>query len=158
MFGFFSKCKTLSLYAPVKGCIQDVQATPDSVFSSGMMGDGICINPESSVITAPCDGEIIVVPKTRHAVALKSASGVEILIHVGLDTVELGGEGFISHVRQGDKVKLGDKLLTFDASFINSKGKSLVTPVVITNMADKVDRITKHFDRADGIILEIMAK
>ena len=158
MFGFFNKRKTFSLYAPVKGCIQDVQATPDSVFSSGMMGDGICINPEGSVITAPCDGEVIVVPKTRHAVALKSTNGVEILIHVGLDTVELGGEGFISHVRQGDQVKLGDKLLTFDASFISSKGKSLVTPVVITNMADKVDRLTKHFDRADGIILEIMAK
>lgn len=156
MVNFFNK--TLKLYAPVKGRVRDVADAPDEVFGSGMMGDGICIEPEDGVITAPCDGKIIVVPRTRHAVALAADGGVEILIHVGIDTVELGGEGFAVHVREGDKVKRSDRLLAFDRAYIESRGKSLVTPVVVTNMADKVARLTKHFDRADGVIMEIAGK
>lgn len=159
MFNFFgAKQRKLLLYAPVKGSVLDLAATPDEVFRSGMMGDGFAVEPAEGVVVAPCDGEIVVMPRTGHAVALRSPEGVEVLIHVGLDTVELGGQGFTVHARPGDKVKRGDRLLTFDREFIRGQGKQLVTPVVITNMADKVERLVKYPDRADGVILEVTVK
>ncbi len=159
MFKFFkSKKSPLLLYVPVKGRLMDISEVPDKVFSGCMLGNGIGIEPAEGLVSAPCDGEIVLVPQTLHAVALRSDEGVEILIHVGLDTVELGGQGFAAHVQPGDKVKRGDKLLTFDMEYIRSKGKPLTTPVVITNMAEKVNNITKFWGRADGVVMEIAMK
>lgn len=159
MFNFFgSKQKNLLLYAPVKGSVLDLTATPDEVFRSGMMGDGVALEPAEGVVVAPCDGEVVVMPRTGHAVALRSKEGVDILIHVGLDTVELNGQGFTVHVQPGDTVKRGARLLTFDMNFIRDQGKQLITPVVITNMADKVESLVKYFDRTDGVILEVKVK
>lgn len=159
MFKFFRNKKSpLLVYAPVKGRIVDISDVPDKVFAGCMMGDGIAIEPAEGLVSAPCNGEIILVPQTLHAIALRSDEGVEILIHIGLDTVELEGRGFTVHVQPGDKVKLGDKLITFDMEYIHSQGKPLITPLVITNMADKVDTITKFLDSPDNVALEVVIK
>ncbi|SMC50770.1 PTS sugar transporter subunit IIA [Sporomusa malonica] len=156
MFNLFKSKKTVvTLYSPVKGRLMDITQVPDPVFAGRMMGDGLGVEPAEGVINAPCSGEILLVPKTLHAVALKTGEGLEVLIHVGLDTVELGGQGFIAHVQPGDRVTRGDKLLTFNQDYIQSQGKSLITPIVITNMAEKVAGISKFLDKADGIIMEV---
>ena len=99
-----------------------------------MLGDGFAVKIKGDKIYAPIEGEISVLFPTKHAIAITTNSGLEILIHVGIDTVELQGEGFISHVKQGDIVKKGDLLLSVDKDFIKNKGKSLITPVIVTNM------------------------
>ncbi|MDF2873779.1 MAG: ptsG [Sporomusa sp.] len=152
---FASKKTVVRLYAPVKGRIIDITEVPDPVFAGLMLGDGLGVEPAEGVIIAPCDGEIVLVAKTLHAVALRTQEGLEVLIHVGLDTVELGGQGFMAHVQAGDKVIRGDKLLTFNQEYVQSQGKSLLTPIVITNMADKVAGICKFLDQANGIIMEV---
>lgn len=158
MFNFFSDKRKLSLYAPVKGRLMDVAEAPDEVFRSGMMGDGIAVDPVEGIVTAPCDGETVVVPSTGHAVALRSDNGVEVLIHIGLDTVELNGQGFTVLVRPGDKVKKGQRLIKFDLAYIKSQNKPLISPMVITNMADKVAQLVKRLDRPEGPVIEITLK
>ncbi|BBB92628.1 MAG TPA: PTS glucose transporter subunit IIA [Methylomusa anaerophila] len=165
MFNFLKRKKysnssnsSLKLFAPVKGRIMDISQVPDQVFAGCMIGDGVGIEPDEGLIVAPCDGEIAVLPPTLHAVALISNEGVEILIHVGLDTVELGGTGFTAHVKPGNKVRCGEKLLTFDLDYIRSQGKLLTTPIVITNMDEKVSKLMKFVDSGNGVIMEIALK
>jgi len=158
MFGLFKKKKEkLLIFAPIKGTVIDITDVPDAVFSGKMMGDGVGIEPEENVITAPCDGKVILVAKTLHAVAVE-AQGVEILIHIGMDTVELNGQGFSAHVGTGDVVKKGDPLISFDREYISKQGKILITPVVITNMEQRVNRLEKRFDSVDGVIMGIELK
>ncbi len=155
MFQLFQRKKEwLLLFAPVKGKVVDITNVPDVVFSNKMLGDGLGIEPDGNVITAPCDGTIILVAKTLHAVAIE-AKGVEILIHVGIDTVMLDGQGFTSHVNVGDIVKQGDALLTFDKDYILQQGKSVMTPIVLTNMENSVIRVEKRFNSSDGTIMGI---
>jgi PTS system glucose-specific IIA component len=158
MFQLFQRKKEkLYIFAPIKGKVMDISVVPDTVFSSKMLGDGVCIEPEGNVITAPGDGKIILVAKTLHAVAIE-VQGVEILIHIGLDTVMLEGQGFTSHVSAGDVVKKGDALITFDKEYISKQGKPLITPVVITNMENKVKVLEKTLENSDGIIMGIEVK
>lgn len=157
MFDLFQRKKEqLLIAAPVKGAVMDITAVPDEVFSGKMLGDGVGIEPEGNVITAPCDGKIILVAKTLHAVAIE-AQGVEILIHIGIDTVMLDGQGFTPHVNTGDVVRKGTPLITFDGEYIRQQGKSLVTPVVITNM-DKVNGVDKVLGNGGDAILKIEIK
>ncbi len=121
------------LVAPLQGWCASLEETPDAVFAGRMLGDGVVIDPISNVVHAPCDGEIVSVPASRHAVVVRSPEGVEILIHVGVDTVTLNGEGFTAHVSVGDQVCVGQPLLTFDPDLLANRGRSLLTPVVITN-------------------------
>ncbi|WP_238883139.1 glucose PTS transporter subunit IIA [Clostridium sp. YIM B02551] len=123
-----------NLSNPIDGEIVTLDRVPDEVFAGKMLGDGFAIIPVGNEVHAPADGEVRVVFPTKHAVAIETIDGLEILIHVGIDTVELNGEGFIAHVRQGDKVKKGDLLLTFDQDIIKEKAKSNITPVIVTNM------------------------
>ena len=97
-----------------------------------MMGDGACIVPAAGALVAPCDAKVAFVFDTKHAVGLELADGTGILCHVGIDTVKLGGEGFTAHVKQGDEVKRGDTLLTFDLDFIRANAPSISTPVLVT--------------------------
>jgi PTS system glucose-specific IIA component len=158
MFNLFSKKKKkLTIYAPVAGKVMDVTEVPDAVFAGKMMGDGVGIEPEGNVIAAPCDGKVILIANTLHALAIE-AQGVEILIHVGMDTVELGGQGFTSHVKCGDTIKKGDKLISFDREYIIEKGKPLITPIVITNMEQAVVSIEKTLKSADGAVMQIEIK
>lgn len=158
MFKLFGKKdEALKLYKPAAGKVIDIAQVPDAMFSQKLMGEGIAIEPEGDTVVAPCDGEILLVAKTLHAVALQTSNGVEVLIHVGLDTVELKGQGFTSHVSAGDKVKKGDKLLSFDRQYITEQGKPLVTPVVITNADEKVADVEKFFGEND-VIMAIKVK
>ncbi|HUO01569.1 MAG TPA: glucose PTS transporter subunit IIA, partial [Rhizomicrobium sp.] len=128
--------ETLVLVAPLDGWAAALAEVPDPVFAERMMGDGIAIDPTSSMLCAPCDGEVMLLHAARHAVTLRAANGAQILMHVGLDTVALGGEGFSAHVRQGQNVKAGDRLISFDLEKLGRSAKSLITPMVIANNDD----------------------
>lgn len=124
MFGFFKK-KTAAkeLKAMVNGEVISVTEVKDDVFSSCMLGKGIAIHPSDGTVVAPADGEISVTMEgTNHAVGIKVAEGFDLLIHIGIDTVSLNGEGFTSYIKMGQKVKAGDKLITFDKALVESKG------------------------------------
>ena len=121
----------LTLLAPLAGWSTPLEEAPDAVFAGRMLGDGLAIDPTGSTLYAPCDGELIAVPATRHAVTLRTPQGSEILLHVGIDTVGLAGEGFQMHVRQGQQVRAGDRLLSFDIDLLARRAKSLLTPVIL---------------------------
>jgi len=121
------------ILAPFAGWCAPLDEVPDAAFAKAMLGDGVAMDPVSPELRAPCDGEIISVAAARHALALRSPAGAEILLHVGIDTVALGGEGFDVHVRKGDRVRAGDKLLTFDLDRVARTAPSLLTPVIVTN-------------------------
>ena len=124
---------SLVIAAPMQGWVAPLDEAPDAVFAGRMLGDGLAIDPTGQVLCAPCAGEVISVHRTRHAVTLRCANGAEILMHVGLDTVGLGGEGFETHVRDGQSVQAGDPLISFDIDLLAGRAKSLLTPVVVTN-------------------------
>ena len=119
--------------APMSGRIMPVAEVEDQVFSSKAMGDGIAIDPSEGKVYAPFSGEITVAFPTGHAFGIKTAAGKEVLIHIGMDTVELDGKGFTPHVKQGDIVKQGDLLTDVDLDYIRSQGKPVVTPVIFTD-------------------------
>lgn len=122
-----------NIYAPVEGETVELTKVEDEVFSSLAMGNGIAINPSKGEVKAPLDGEVTVLFPTGHAIGIKGDNGAEVLIHVGMDTVTLNGEGFDIKVKQGDRVKKGQVLVNFDIDFIKSKNLSTITPVVVTN-------------------------
>lgn len=124
MFGFFKKkAVAKELKAMVNGEVISVTEVKDDVFSSCMLGKGIAIHPADGTVVAPVDGEISVTMEgTNHAVGIKVAEGFDLLIHIGIDTVSLNGEGFTSYIKMGQKVKAGDKLITFDKALVESKG------------------------------------
>ncbi|WP_090084578.1 PTS system trehalose-specific EIIBC component [Lentibacillus persicus] len=117
----------------MSGKVVQLEDVPDPTFSQKMMGDGLALDPTEGKVTAPVDGQIVQVFPTKHAVGLQTASGVEVLIHIGLETVALDGEGFEAHVSSGDQVSVGDTLITFDLDFIKEKAASAVSPIIITN-------------------------
>ncbi|RAS81072.1 PTS sugar transporter subunit IIA [Priestia endophytica] len=132
------KTQTEEIYSPLTGEIISLAEVPDPVFSNKMMGDGIAIIPKEGKLVSPVEGEIIQVFPTKHAIGIKSVRGLEILIHVGLETVDLKGEGFETFVEEGQSVKAGDVLSSFDIHFLESKNKEIVTPIIITNTLDKL--------------------
>lgn len=123
----------LTLVSPLRGWCAPLDETPDAVFAQRLLGDGVAIDPTEGVLHAPCDGEVISVAAAGHAVALRAANGAEILLHVGIDTVALGGEGFKVLVSAGARVRSGEPLLNFDLDALAQRAKSLITPIVITN-------------------------
>ncbi|HEV7385288.1 MAG TPA: PTS glucose transporter subunit IIA, partial [Phenylobacterium sp.] len=123
----------LTLLAPVAGWAVTLAEVPDQVFATGMIGDGIAIDPTGEAIVAPCDAEVIKVHHARHAVTLRAAGGAEILIHIGLDTVALAGEGFEVHVRDGQAVRTGERLISFDLDRLARSAPSVMTPIILTN-------------------------
>ena len=144
--------------SPVKGIATLIEETPDEAFAGKMMGDGIMIMPEESTVFAPCDGEVLFVFPSKHAVGIKTTDGFEILIHIGINTVELNGEGFEAFVASGDKVKKGDKLISFDIEYIKDKVPSMATPFIFTalNENQRVKLIKKGEVNAleDVLIIE----
>ena len=119
---------------PIEGSIIPITEVEDQVFSQKMMGDGFAIVPSKGTVVSPIDGEIMNIFPTKHAIGIKSKQGYEILIHVGLDTVQLNGEGFNVLVQEGEKITKGQELLTFDLDFIKKSATSAVTPVIFTNL------------------------
>lgn len=124
---------TFKLVAPVNGKSIPLSETPDPVFAQKMAGDGLAIEPTGNVIVAPADGELTLVFKTKHAFAMTLENGVELLVHIGIETVSLNGEGFEQLTQQGTKVKAGDPIIKIDREFIKSKELPLTTAVLITN-------------------------
>ena len=123
----------LTLSAPLSGPVLALGNVPDEVFASGAMGDGIAIDPLNDCLHAPCDGEIIHVARTGHALTIRAHNGAELLMHVGIDTVELNGEGFALLVKEGARVKRGQALVQFDLDRIARQCKSLVSLIILTN-------------------------
>lgn len=127
--------------APISGEVKELSEVEDDAFSTGALGQGLAIVPSEGKVYAPVDGEVSTFFPTGHAIGLVSENGVEVLIHVGMDTVKLDGKGFTPKVAQGAKVKKGDLLLEFDIEAIKTAGYSVVTPMIITNTADYADVI-----------------
>ncbi|WP_426807572.1 sucrose-specific PTS transporter subunit IIBC [Streptococcus anginosus] len=125
-----------TIVSPIVGQMFDLKDVNDPVFSSGAMGQGVAVKPSEGVVYAPADAEVTIAFATGHAYGLKTANGAEILIHVGIDTVSMNGDGFDQKVAQGDKVKAGDVLGTFDAAKIAAAGLDDTTMVIVTNTAD----------------------
>ncbi|GAA0595487.1 PTS glucose transporter subunit IIA [Virgibacillus siamensis] len=125
--------KEVSVAAPMNGNLVQLSDVPDPVFNQKMMGDGIAIQPDDGKVVAPVDGEIIQIPETKHAIGLRTADGVEILIHIGLESVSLKGEGFTVKTEVGKSVSTGDELLEFDLEYVREHAADTVTPIVITN-------------------------
>lgn len=123
--------------SPLTGKIIPITEVPDNVFATKMMGDGFAIVPTNGIVVAPTDGEIVTVFQTKHAIGFKSLVGTEILIHIGINTVELKGAGFKTLVNSGDQVKKGQALLEVDLEYIKEHATSLITPVVFTNLSEK---------------------
>ena len=130
------------LTAPLEGKALPLSEVPDPIFAGGRLGDGVAIEPSNNTVVAPADAKVLMVQKSGHAVALRLDSGVEVLIHVGLDTVQLGGEGFDVHVTRNQKVTAGEPLITFDPQVVKAAGYPLITPVVVSN--------TKKFEKVEG--------
>jgi PTS system D-glucosamine-specific IIA component/PTS system glucose-specific IIA component len=162
MFEFLKKNKPvnnniLKFVSPVNGKTISLSEVPDPVFAQKMAGEGLAIMPEDDVIVAPVDGEISLIFNTKHAFAMTLDNGVELLIHIGLETVTLNGEGFDKLVEAGTKVKAGTPIIRVNREFVKSKGLPLITMVLITN-PNKVKSINpvENVDTVTGetIILE----
>lgn len=148
MFGFTRKKKAADaasapsapaaeqITAPVRGALLPMDQVPDPVFSGGLLGPGFAVDPAEGTIVAPVAGTIVTVPESRHAVGLRTAGGAELLIHVGVDTVTLKGEGFTAHCAEGDSVEAGSVLLEVDLDAIRDQVPSLITPVIVTNAGE----------------------
>lgn len=147
MLGFFKKNKSIDIYAPAAGETLNIEAVPDELFAGKMIGDGIAMNPTSNIILSPCDGKILQIFPTNHAIGIKTKEGIEILIHIGIDTVELKGAGFKRLIEPGASVSAGDRLVEIDIDYIKRNAKSIITPIIITNM-DAVKGIEK-FEATD---------
>ena len=133
LYGKQNKNGTLEFVSPVEGKVMELSEVEDKVFSQGIMGNGFAVELTSGTVRAPFSGEVTVVFPTGHAIGMKRADGLEVLIHIGMDTVQLNGKGFSLKVKQGDYVSAGDVLVEVDLDYIKSEGKSLVSPVVFPN-------------------------
>ena len=134
----------INIASPLNGEIVPLKEVKDETFASEMMGKGIAINPTEGKVVSPINGTVKMIFKTKHAIGLKSEDGAEILIHIGMDTVQLDGKYFTAHVKDGDKVNVGDTLVEFDMDAIKKEGYELITPVIITNTMDYLEIIQKE--------------
>ena len=144
LFNIFKKKeekKDLVLVSPVNGELLDIADVPDEVFAQKMMGDGFAIKSNDGLVVSPVDAEVQLVFETKHAIGLKTESGLEMLIHFGVDTVKLKGEGFEVFVEAGDKVKAGDKLMQVNLDYIKENAKSDISPIIFTNLEE--DKVVK---------------
>lgn len=133
----FKKKNNSMVCSPIEGKIVDISEVPDPVFSGKMMGEGIAVIPEGNIIYSPVNGYVAQIFKTKHAILLKSEDDLEIIIHIGLETVNLNGEGFEVLINEGEEVTIGKELIKVDFEFIKNKGINTIIPVVIVNHADK---------------------
>ncbi len=141
----FGRKKKSKIIAPQSGECVALDMVPDPVFAEKILGDGVAIIPTDDEVKAPVSGTVVQIAETLHAYSILSEDGLEVLVHIGLDTVELSGEGFSPKVKVGDKVAAGDILCTADIKFIAEKGYKTHTPVVVANYAE-----LKSFDVLKG--------
>lgn len=148
---------TCILKAPITGKLVNLETVPDEVFSKKMLGDGIAIQPEDGLVVSPIKGKVIQIFPTNHAVGILSDEGLEILIHLGIDTVELKGEGFTRLIEAETPVEPGTPLVRMDLDIINSHNKSLISPIIITNgeKVKKLEAMNGFVKAAQDSILKI---
>jgi len=158
MFGLFKPKKQI-IFSPIDGDVVDLESVPDEVFSAKLAGDGLAILPRSNTFVAPVAGVLTKIFSTNHAFSIQTKSGLEVLVHIGLDTVELNGEGFKRLAEEGDTVTAGKPIICADIEFIKSKGKSILTPIVL-NHEKNITIVTKniHTMREGEILIEIIFK
>ncbi len=150
----------IALKAPLSGYLVPLAQVPDPVFAEKMVGDGISIDPTDAVLCAPCAGEVIQLHPAHHAVTLRNPDGLEVLMHIGLETVALKGEGFAARVAIGDRVAVGTPLIEFDADYVARHAKSLLTQMVITN-GDRVVELLPYQGAvtvSDSVVLEVVVQ
>ncbi|GAB2540053.1 PTS sugar transporter subunit IIA [Gracilibacillus alcaliphilus] len=133
---FKKKKSDMNIVAPMTGRIMALAEVPDQVFSQKMMGEGIALEPNTNEVLSPIDGKVVDVFRTKHAISMIADNGAEVLIHMGLETVELDGKGFEIHVTNGQKIGKGDHLATFDIETVAAEGYKIITPLIILNSND----------------------
>lgn len=154
--GLFSKKnKNITFVSPVKGQLIPLEKVQDAVFSQKMMGDGFAIEPSAESVVSPVDGKISSIFPTKHALMIATDTGLEVMIHLGLDTVELNGEPFEIFVKSGDKIQQGQKLASMDLEQIRAKGKLTTVLVIISNM-DQVKSLTDISEQDVDVNTEVM--
>ena len=153
MFSKFMKKSKVQVLAPLNGQVIPLEQVPDPVFSQKMMGEGVAIMPTGGDVVAPIEGTIVLISNTKHAIGIRTKDDTEVLIHVGLETVTLKGEGFTVLVNEGDSVSVGQKLMEVDWDLIKDKVPSIITPIVITNSAD---RSVEYADAATSVAGETL--
>lgn len=136
MFKLLKKENKKILKSPTEGKIIDLSEVKDNVFSQKIMGEGVAIDTIGDIISSPIKGNLALITETKHAFVIESENGMEVLVHIGIDTVNLKGEGFEILAEAGTEVKVGQPIIKVDREFIKSKGYSLVTPVIVTNHSD----------------------
>ena len=139
--------QTVILKAPLSGVIYPIEQVPDPVFAQKMVGDGLSIDPTNNTLCAPMDGTVTQIHSALHAVTLTHSSGLEVMMHIGLDTVALKSTGFEAYVAQGQEVKAGDKLIDFDMDHVATHAKSLMTQIILTN-----GELIESIDKSQGIV------
>ncbi len=135
MFGFLKR-KVRDVMSPVDGQIVALESVPDEVFSQKMVGDGVAVIPVSNLFTAPIDGVVSKIFSTNHAYSIKSAKDLEVMVHIGLETVALDGKGFTRIANEGDEVKAGDVIIEADLAYIREHAKDIITPIIISDESD----------------------
>lgn len=156
-----ASAKTLEVMAPLTGKAVPLEQVPDPAFAEKQMGEGIAIEPSGNQVVAPFDAKVAHVIKSKHAVILEHASGLQVLIHVGINTVSLKGEGFSMYVDTGDRVRAGEKLLEFDRNVIENAGYPLITPIIIPDgqdMVERVETVTGDVTSSQNGVLKIYLK
>lgn len=147
MFKFFKKSEPFRLVAPISGILTPLEDVHDEVFSKKIMGDGFAIEPTDNVIYAPISGKIESLPDSLHAVGISSEDGHQVLVHIGIDTVNLNGKGFKSFVKQGQKVVAGTKLLSFDSGIIEEAELEKTTMVIYLKGFNDGETLKSNFGK-----------
>ena len=156
LFDRFKKEVDQNIYSPIEGKCIDITKVKDEVFSKKMMGDGIAIVPKDNIVYSPCDGELTMLFPTKHAFGIMMSNGVEVLVHIGMDTVNLNGVGFKSYKNKGDKVKHGDKIIEFDHKYLSNNDLDTTVMAIITNTNNhKFDKIgiDKEVSKEDKVLV-----
>ena len=155
MLGFLKR-KIREVYAPADGQVVALESVNDDVFSQKMVGDGVAINPMSNEFTAPIDGVVSKIFSTNHAYSIKSDKDLEVMVHIGLETVALEGKGFTRIANEGDEVKAGDVIIEADLPYIREHAKDVITPVIILEESDVKDIDKKlNIVKAGDMIMEV---
>lgn len=155
MFGLFSK-KPLIITSPVNGTVVELQATNDEVFANNLAGDGVAIIPSDGDFVSPIDGIISKIFDTNHAFIIKSKQGIEVTVHIGIDTVYLDSKAFERIAKEGDSVKAGDLIIRADLEYIHDNAKEIITPIIIAD-EKSYKSIEKSFGKVtkDMTIMEV---
>jgi glucose-specific phosphotransferase system IIA component len=155
MFGFLKR-KIREIYAPADGQVVALESVNDEVFSKKLVGDGVALIPMSDIFSAPIEGKVTKIFSTNHAYSIKSPKDLEVMVHIGLETVALEGKGFERLVNEGDEVKVGDPIIRVDLPYIREHAKDIITPIIISEDSD-VKTIDKRLNIVKGkdMIMEV---